>query len=64
MAQKHDSMHMHDHHNMHHQNHMGHHHHGDFKKKFLISLIFALPIIILSPMMGLHLPFHLKVLIG
>lgn len=58
MSQKHDSMHMHEHHNMHHQNHMGHHHHGDFKKKFLISLIFAIPIVILSPMMGLHLPFQ------
>ncbi|KOR14085.1 ATPase [Staphylococcus carnosus] len=54
----HESSHVHNHHGMHHQNHMGHHHHGNFKKKFFISLIFALPIIILSPMMGLHLPFQ------
>lgn len=60
MAQNHDSMHMHNHHNMHHQNHMGHHHHDNFKKKFFVSLIFALPIIILSPMMGLHLPFQFQ----
>lgn len=58
LSHTHESSHMHNHHDMHHQNHMGHHHHGDFKKKFFISLIFALPIIILSPMMGLHLPFQ------
>ena len=50
---------------MHHDNHEssnhhgGHaHHHGNFKVKFLISLIFAIPIIILSPMMGVKLPFQ------
>ncbi|MGO1421613.1 MAG: HAD-IC family P-type ATPase, partial [Staphylococcus equorum] len=35
-----------------------HHHHGNFKNKFFISLIFAIPIIILSPMMGVTLPFQ------
>ena len=40
-----------------HGNHEGHHH-GDFKKKFFISLIFAIPIIFLSPMMGIDLPFQ------
>lgn len=37
-----------------HENHASHddhahHHHGNFKIKFFISLIFAIPIIILSP---------------
>lgn len=52
-------------HHGHHDNHEssnhhgGHaHHHGNFKVKFLISLIFAIPIIILSPMMGVKLPFQ------
>ncbi|PTI03275.1 copper-translocating P-type ATPase [Staphylococcus xylosus] len=35
-----------------------HHHHGEFKVKFFISLIFAIPIIVLSPMMGVKLPFQ------
>ncbi|PTH22455.1 heavy metal translocating P-type ATPase [Staphylococcus arlettae] len=35
-----------------------HHHHGNFKVKFFVSLIFAIPIIILSPMMGVTLPFQ------
>ncbi|WP_240030455.1 heavy metal translocating P-type ATPase [Staphylococcus simulans] len=34
------------------------HHHGNFKRKFFISLIFTIPIIILSPMMGIQLPFQ------
>jgi len=38
--------------------HEGHHHHGDFRKKFFISLILAVPIIFLSPMMGIDLPFQ------
>src|SRR5699024_4263455 len=38
--------------------HHGHHHHGDFKKKFFVSLIFAVPIIFLAPMMGIELPFQ------
>ncbi|MCJ0915671.1 heavy metal translocating P-type ATPase [Mammaliicoccus sciuri] len=44
-------------HNEHHS-HEGHDHHGNFKQKFFISLIFAIPIIILSPMMGFELPFQ------
>ncbi|MEB6196737.1 heavy metal translocating P-type ATPase [Mammaliicoccus sciuri] len=44
-------------HNEHHS-HEGHDHHGNFKQKFFISLIFAIPIIILSPMMGFKLPFQ------
>lgn len=35
-----------------------HAHHGtDFKRKFFICLILAIPVIILSPFMGLQLPF-------
>lgn len=41
-----------------HSGHEGHHHHGDFKKKFFVSLIFAVPIIFLAPMMGIELPFQ------
>lgn len=46
-----------------HQNHMNHdnhasHHHGNFKVKFFVSLIFAIPIILLSPLMGVNLPFQ------
>lgn len=50
-----------DHHGDHHGDHSGHeghHHHGDFKKKFFVSLIFAVPIIFLAPMMGIELPFQ------
>ena len=50
---------------MHHDNHESHnhhsghaHHHGNFKVKFFVSLIFAIPIILLSPMMGVKLPFQ------
>lgn len=50
---------------MHHDNHASHHHHsghahhhGNFKVKFFVSLIFAIPIIFLSPMMGVKLPFQ------
>ncbi|MCG1409329.1 heavy metal translocating P-type ATPase [Staphylococcus epidermidis] len=49
---------------MHHDNHASHHHsghahhHGNFKVKFFVSLIFAIPIILLSPMMGVKLPFQ------
>ena len=49
---------------MHHDNHASHHHsghahhHGNFKVKFFVSLIFAIPIILLSPLMGVNLPFH------
>ncbi|WP_196231838.1 heavy metal translocating P-type ATPase [Staphylococcus delphini] len=52
--------HMHYEHHGSHQRHNdhAHHHHGNFKVKFFVSLIFALPIIILSPMMGVQLPFQ------
>ena len=50
------------HHTHHHEGHEMHehhgHHHGNFKRKFFISLLFAIPIIILSPMMGIKLPFQ------
>ncbi|MDR2037757.1 MAG: copper-translocating P-type ATPase [Bacteroidales bacterium] len=44
-----------------HQHKMGGHmmHMGNLKKKFWISLMLAVPIIILSPMMGIDLPFQL-----
>jgi Cu2+-exporting ATPase len=55
---QHEHNHDHDQHSEH-DSHMGHHHHhGNFKKKFFISLIFAIPIILLSPMMGIDLPFQ------
>ncbi|MCY1615238.1 copper-translocating P-type ATPase [Staphylococcus pettenkoferi] len=47
----------HDNHDSHH--HSGHaHHHGNFKVKFFVSLIFGIPIILLSPLMGVNLPFQ------
>lgn len=49
------------HHDKHasHHHHSGHaHHHGNFKVKFFVSLIFAIPIILLSPLMGVNLPFQ------
>ncbi|MFB3237159.1 heavy metal translocating P-type ATPase [Staphylococcus pseudintermedius] len=52
----HESHHPHSHH-MHHDDH-AHHHHGNFKMKFFVSLIFAILIIIFSPMMGVQLPFQ------
>lgn len=62
---KHDQ-HEHNHHelNHHEHNHNGHnhnghdHHHADFKALFLKSLPLGLIIMILSPMMGLKLPFQ------
>nr|QRC47959.1 CopA [Staphylococcus aureus]QRC47974.1 CopA [Staphylococcus aureus]CCQ43989.1 ATPase copper transport gene [Staphylococcus aureus subsp. aureus ST398]CCQ44008.1 ATPase copper transport gene [Staphylococcus aureus subsp. aureus ST398]CCQ44026.1 ATPase copper transport gene [Staphylococcus aureus subsp. aureus ST398] len=42
---------------MNHDNHASHHH-GNFKVKFFVSLIFAIPIILLSPLMGVNLPFQ------
>ncbi|MGX0401935.1 MULTISPECIES: hypothetical protein [Staphylococcus] len=37
----------HDHHDNHASHHSGHaHHHGNFKVKFFVSLIFAIPIIL------------------
>lgn len=44
-----------------HHGHEGHDHagHGDsFKQKFFVSLIFAIPIILIAPMMGKTLPFQ------
>ena len=52
----------HDHHAGHdHSGHAGHehHHHGDFKGLFLKSLPIGTIIMILSPMMGISLPFQL-----
>ena len=55
---KHSNQMHHDNHASHHH-HSGHaHHHGNFKVKFFVSLIFAIPIILLSPMMGVNLPFQ------
>ena len=64
------SMNGHDHHNMN-QEMNGHDHHemahggmdhsmhmGNFKQKFWLSLVLSIPIIVLSPMMGMQLPFQ------
>lgn len=57
----------HEHHEKHHGHHGHHHHesdsghshhHGNFKKKFFVSLIFAVPIILMAPMMGIDLPLQ------
>ncbi|MEG0249621.1 MAG: copper-translocating P-type ATPase [Peptostreptococcus sp.] len=43
-----------------HDEHGGHDHSGHaqmFRKKFFVSLVFGIPILIFSPMMGKHLPF-------
>ncbi|WP_158661771.1 heavy metal translocating P-type ATPase [Enterococcus timonensis] len=51
---QHDMKHMdHDMSGMDHSMHM-----GNFKQKFWLSLVLAIPIIILSPMMGISLPFQ------
>ncbi|WDF82610.1 copper-translocating P-type ATPase [Lacticaseibacillus pabuli] len=34
------------------------HHMGNFKQKFWVSLVAAIPVFVLSPFMGLHLPFQ------
>ena len=47
-----------DHMDMDHGDHMGHMDMGGFKQKFWWSLIAAIPVFILSPFMGLHLPFQ------
>ncbi|EME3562202.1 copper/silver-translocating P-type ATPase CopB [Enterococcus faecium] len=50
------SMHMdHDHGGMDHSMHM-----GNFKQKFWLSLILAIPIILFSPMMGMEFPFQIS----
>ena len=61
---KHDHNEM-EHHGGHHDHHAGHdhsghehHHHGDFKEIFLKSLPIGIIIMILSPMMGISLPFQ------
>lgn len=64
---KHDHNEM-EHHRGHHDHHAGHdhsghgghdhHHHGDFKEIFLKSLPMGIIIMILSPMMGISLPFQ------
>ena len=33
-------------------------HMGNFKQKFWLSLVLSIPIIVLSPMMGMQLPFQ------
>lgn len=47
-------------HDMNHMDHshMGHMHMGNLKLKFWISLILTIPIIIMSPMMGMKMPFQ------
>ncbi|NMF12348.1 copper/silver-translocating P-type ATPase CopB [Enterococcus sp. 105332] len=51
------SMHMdHEHGGMDHSMHM-----GNFKQKFWLSLILAIPIILFSPMMGMEFPFQVTV---
>ncbi|MDN8952142.1 heavy metal translocating P-type ATPase, partial [Staphylococcus aureus] len=56
----------HEHHiHQEHENHTSHgnhehHNHGNFKSKFYISMIFEIPIIILSPMMGVKLQFQIS----
>ena len=53
------SNHMHHDNHESHNHHSGHaHHHGNFKVKFFVSLIFGIPIIFLSPLMGVNLPFQ------
>lgn len=67
---EHHEMSGHDHHDMNHGMN-GHDHHemdhggmdhsmhmGNFKQKFWLSLVLSIPIIVLSPMMGMQLPFQ------
>lgn len=62
----HDNKHSSHHHTDHedHGDHGGHdhHHHGDFKEIFLRSLPFGIVIMLLSPMMGITLPFQFSFL--
>ncbi|MBX8923567.1 copper/silver-translocating P-type ATPase CopB [Enterococcus faecium] len=62
------SMHMdHEHSGMDHSMHMDHEHGGmdhsmhmgNFKQKFWLSLILAIPVILFSPMMGMEFPFQI-----
>ena len=55
----HHDHHHHEHHDHHdHSGHGHHHHHGNFKELFLKSLPIGIIIMILSPMMGITLPFQ------
>ncbi|WP_277631371.1 heavy metal translocating P-type ATPase [Atopococcus tabaci] len=57
----HDAHAHHDHGDHDHHDHMGHghhHHHGNFKEIFLKSLPIGLVILLLSPLMGIDLPFQ------
>ncbi|NLW15352.1 MAG: heavy metal translocating P-type ATPase, partial [Erysipelothrix sp.] len=58
----HDTMHDHSHHDHSGHDHdhsgLGGHDMGNLKLMFFVSLIFAVPVMILSPMMGLTLPFQ------
>ena len=52
-----------DHHNQDSHDHEGMDHsmhHGNFKQKFWLSLIIAIPILLISPMMGVDLPFQFQ----
>lgn len=48
----------HDHHDHHNHEHHDHSNHGNFKKLFLISLIPGILLMVISPMMGVKLPFQ------
>src|SRR5699024_5204008 len=48
----------HNDHNHENHDHHGGHHHGNFKELLLKSLPLAIPILILSPMMGITLPLQ------
>lgn len=48
----------HDHHDMDHGGMDHSMHMGNFKQKFWLSLVLSIPIIVLSPMMGMQLPFQ------
>lgn len=57
----------HSHEGMDHSQHHGAHeemdhsmHHGNFKQKFWLSLVLAIPILFISPMMGVDLPFQFQ----
>ncbi|MCR8969049.1 copper-translocating P-type ATPase [Facklamia sp. 7083-14-GEN3] len=60
-SSNHPEHHDHSHHQGHdHHEHSGHehHHHGNFKKLFFTSLPLGIVIMVLSPMMGMTLPFQ------
>ena len=55
----HDQHNHHNHHDHHeHHDHHDHSHHGNFKQLFLISLIPGILLVLISPMMGMKLPFQ------